>query len=126
MITLLETIDSVYSFTPDNNVSFGIVDKFVTENNNKKSDTQGFMRKIQVGDTRIKCQATFTGTKSQIENNIYPMLTYPFSVNITFDRNIPTKTVATMNAVIEDYELSQEFKDGDEQEISIVFTEVLT
>ena len=126
MITSIITIDSVYSFTPNYDTSFAILDEFILQNNNIKADTQGFLRKIQVGYNRIQAVSTIKGTKADLEANMFPMLTYSLPVTVTFDRNILTKTISYMTCVIEGMRLLQEFDNGNEQEYEIILTEVLS
>ena len=125
MITQLRSSDSVYIFTPNFSTSFLDIDKMYIENNNQKSDTQGFLRKIQIGDNRVVIECTAKGTKTEIESNLLPQLTYPLTCFVTLDRTIMTKSVMTMECVIDDYFVEQEFDDGNEYEVKIKLIEVL-
>lgn len=125
MITELRTDDSAIIFTPNYSTSFFDIDRMYTQNNNVKSDTQGFMRKVQIGDTRVVIECTAKGTKAEIETTLLLMLTYPLTCQVTLDRNIMTKSVSSMECVIDDYEVIQEFDDGNEYEVKLILIEVL-
>lgn len=123
---ILTTADSVYTYSlaasegdPTAQISFEY------DSNIKTADTQGFLRKVQKGRYRIRATVTIMDTKSRIEANVLPMWQYPQSVNVTFDRNIPGKSTATGEFVMEAYKILQEFDAGAMQEVELQFTEVL-
>lgn len=122
----VRTSDSVYSYDVADsaecktaNISFGI------ENNNVKSDTQGFLRKIQQGNTRINAKVILADSKARFESIIFPMLTYQDDLVCVFDRNIPLRTSDTANMVMEGYRVLQEFDDANAYEVELELTEVL-
>ena len=122
----IDTVDGQYTYT--SNPQYGYPDfKWKVINNNKVSDTQGFLRKVEKGDSRIAVEIYITDTKANIEANLYPMLTYPSNINVTFDRTIPTKTTSTATFTFEDYEIKDEFTDGGVLQylVTIKITEVL-
>ena len=119
----IETLDGAHTYEVPNGKTAGV--QFKIQNNNRKSDTQGYLRKVQTGKYRVQAKVTFVDTKTRIEEYILPMLIYPDSVKCTFDRKIPTRNLYTGTFVLEDWTLEQEFGDDDDQEITIVLTEVV-
>ena len=99
---------------------------FNIENNNVKANTQGFLRKVQIGKQRVTASVTLVDTKANIEANLIPQLVYPDDVSVTFDRNIVTKSTATATFVIENIRYLQELGyNGADQEVEINLTEVI-
>jgi len=122
---IIRTSDNVYSYNSLESEECKTVNvTFEIENNNVKSDTQGFLRKVQIGEKRIKAVVTLVDSKVRIENNLYPMLTYADDVVCTFDRNIPLRYSNSGIFVIEDIKILQELPD-EVHEISIELTEVI-
>lgn len=123
---IITTSDSVYTY----DVNASQADQtaqisFEYDSNIKTADTQGFLRKVQKGRYRIRAVVSVMDTKARIEAALLPMWQYPQTVNVTFDRNIPGKSTATGEFVMEDYRIKQEFDGGTMQEIEMQFTEVL-
>ena len=125
MITEIRTTDDVLIWTPDYVTGFGILDDWNHENNNSRADTQGFMIKIQIGEVRVKAKVTIKDTKTNIETYILPLLTYPTSIKVTFDRNIIGKTTTQATFAITDYQIVEEFDNGEERQVQMILTEVL-
>lgn len=120
----ITTTDSQYTYTALTNNGGEAIDEWQIKNNNKVSDTQGFLRKVEKGDTRVECLVSLTDTKTNLETNVIPMLTYPTNVNVTFDRNILGKTTNTGEFTFEDLTVRDEFP-NDEMQIQIKLVEVI-
>jgi len=120
----IETTDSVYSYDVSQSTGKTANISFEIDDNASFSDTQGYLRKKQIGDKRVKAKVTLVDTKTRIENNIYPMIDYQSNVNCTFDRNIPLQNDATATFVLEKVRLIQELA-GNEHEIELNLTEVI-
>ena len=120
----IATLDGQYSYTSRLDTPATIKQKIV--NNNQETNTQGFLRKVQVGRRRVEIEISIDDTKSNIETNILPMLTYPDSVQVTIDRNFLGRTVKTIEMVIDDYDYQElgENETGDGI-ISLKLVEVL-
>jgi hypothetical protein len=122
----ITTTDSAYTYTADNATGQEVIERWAIQNNNKTSDTQGFLRKTEKGDTRVAVVMSLTDAKTTLETNVLPMLTYPTNVSCTFNRNIPGKTTNSGTFTFEDYSIVQEFDDGSDMEIEIKLTEVIS
>jgi hypothetical protein len=121
----LATEDGAYTYTNDM-----VNDKyhdalFRIENNNKKTNTQGYLIKVQKGDRRIRATVDLADTAENLEANLFPMLTYQATLNCTFDRNILTRGTNTGKFELTDMELLQEFENGTILEIKLTLTEVI-
>jgi len=125
MSFIITTVDDFYTYTALTSDGGAVVDEWEIENDNKKSNTQGFMRKVEKGRTRAKARVSIADSKSNLESVVLKMLTYPANVAVTFPRNIPGKTTNVGEFVMEDYKIVREFNDGNDQEIIIILTEVL-
>lgn len=121
----LTTTDSAYTYTALTSDGGDVIESWQIKNNNKASDTQGFLRKVEKGDIRVECIVSLADSKTNLEANVLPMLTYPTNVNVTFNRNILGKSTATGEFTIEDYTIENEFNDGNSMEIRIKLVEVL-
>jgi hypothetical protein len=97
----IATMDGTYTYTSRNDTPATV--KQDIKNNNQYTDTQGFLRKVQVGRKRAEITVQVDDTKESIEDNILPMLTYPDSVSVTIDRNFLNRNVKTLEMVITDY-----------------------
>lgn len=118
----VKTVDSAYTYERD--IPATIVQS--PEDNSRKSNTQGFLFKKQVGQKRVRITATIEDTKTNIEANLIPQLTHPTSVELTIDRNILFTTATTGEFVIDDYDMPEEFDDGETQLMRIKFVQVIT
>ena len=118
----LATTDGAYTFTTTTPATV----QQSPVNNNKLSNTQGFLIKQQVGRVRVEMSCTLNATKTNVETNLLPQITYPQSVNVTIDRNILGKTTNTMTGVIASYDISDEFDEGNEYLVTLKIIEVLT
>ena len=125
----MSTTDSEYSYTARTSGGGAVINRWKLGNNNKTSDTQGYLRKVEKGDTRVECLVSLTDTKDNLETNVIPMLTYPTNVNVTFPRTILSKSTNTGTFAFEDLEITEEFPDegnGEEMEIQIKLVEVIS
>jgi len=126
MSTILTTTDSAYTYTAITNNGGAVIKDWQIKNNNKVSNTQGFLVKVEKGEKRVELVLSLADTKTNLETNVLPMLGYPTNINVTLDRNIPSKTVKTGLFAMVDYEMVNEFSEGLEQEIEIKIIEVLS
>jgi hypothetical protein len=118
---IITTTDSEYTYnSPD---AVGI--KFNPKTNNKTSDTQGFLPKVQKGKLRYEPSVTLKVTRANYETIFLPMLEYSSDVNVTFDREIPGRNTATGRFIFYSMNIEKEFDGGLEYEISIRLKEVL-
>lgn len=102
---VIATTDGTYTYTSRNNTPATV--KQSIRNNNKYTDTQGFLVKAQVGRKRAEISIQVEDTKANIETNILPMLTYPMNVNVTIDRNFIVRSVKTVEMVITAYDYDE-------------------
>jgi len=119
----IETTDAEYSYTAVTGQD--VISNWTIKNNNKTSETQGYLIKVEKGDTRSEAIVSLTDTKTNLESNVLPMLTYPTNVSVTFDRNIPGRSTSSGTFAFSDYVIKQEFP-NDEQEIEIKLIEVIS
>lgn len=117
----IRTVDSAYDYS--DSLPATVKQSFKT--NLQTSDTQGFMIKRQAGRQRVELTLNITGTKSAIEAQLLPQLNYPSDSFVTIDRNILGKSTATMRAVISEYDVREEFADGNEMSVDLTCIEVL-
>lgn len=114
----ISTTDSKYTYTSRNNTPATVSQKLV--NNNSKSNTQGFLRKVQVGRYRAEMSVSVDDSKTNIETNLLPMLTYPVSVTVTIDRNILGRNSKSAEFVIEDYDIPDELGGSDDDNADMI------
>ncbi len=126
MSFIITTIDSAYTYTALTTDGGDVIEQWQIKNNNKASDTQGFLRKVEKGDTRIESIVSLTDSKTNLETNVLPMLTYPTNVTVTFNRNILGKTTNVGTFTIEDLTVVNEFNNGADMEITIKLVEVVS
>ena len=119
----IATIDNVDSYTSNGTTASY---RFEPENNNKLTDTQGFLRKKQIGEQRTKMSVNTVVTRSLFENTLSAILVYPSDVNVTTDRRIPTLEATIGRFTFENLDIVQEFDDGAIYEIDMKFTEILS
>lgn len=122
----IETSDGVYSYqSPSPGQT-----KFPMDNNNKFADTQGFLRKKQNGQNRMRSETLIEVSRGTYENTIAPMLIYGDTVEITHERNIPLRGTNIGTFVLESAPITKAFdSDGGDDgmgEMKIVATEVIT
>lgn len=127
MSFICTTTDSEYSYTAPTDSSGGnVIKEWQVKNNNKVSSTQGFVVKVEKGESRVEMIVSVCDSKTNLDTNLFPQLTYPTNVDVTLNRNIPTKTTNIATFAIVDYQIVNEFNNGEEQEVEIKFIEVLT
>jgi len=117
---IIASTDSTYSYT--STIPVGYV--FTPQSNNSFGNTQGFLRKKQIGKSRVKATVVLMVSVSDYEQTLIPMLSYATNVNVTFDRVIPASGVTTKEFTFETLALKQIFPD-DTYEIQIELIEVL-
>lgn len=118
------TTDSTYSYTaPDQGE---VIKEWKTANNNKVSNTQGFLVKVEKGTSRVEMVMSITDTKANLDANLFPQLTYPTNVTLTLNRNIPTQSTNTGEFAVVDYQIVNEFNNGLEQEVEVKYIEVIS
>jgi len=120
----METIDAAFSYTPSNNLPATVTQTI--QDNNKITNTQGFLIKKQIGEKRAALSLIINDTKTNLETNLLPQLTHPTSVKVTIDRNILGSSATVGEFVITDYAISDEFDEGNLQLVTIKVTEVIT
>ena len=125
MSFIITTTDNQFTYTALTSDGGAVIESWQIKNNNKASNTQGFLRKIEKGDIRVECVISLTDFKANLEANVLPMLTFPANVTVTFNRNIPGKITKTGIFTMEDYTIKREFNNGAEMEIDIKLVEVI-
>lgn len=125
MSFIMTTTDSSYTYTALTSDGGDVIEQWQIKNNNKTADTQGFLRKVEKGEIRVECIVSLADSKTNLEASVLPMLTYPTNVNVTFNRNILSKSTNSGEFTIEDYTVEREFNDGNDMEIRIKLVEVL-
>jgi hypothetical protein len=118
------TTDSQYTYTAPTDAE--VIKEWKIRNNNKVSDTQGFLVKVEKGQTRVELIMSIADTKANLDTYLLPQLTYPSNVTLTLNRNIPSKSTNTGTFAVVDYVLVNEFNDGTEQEVEVKYVEVLS
>jgi hypothetical protein len=124
---IISTTDNQYSYnalTQTNVKSKTAEIKFRPVNNNATSITQGFFPKVQKGTNRIDATVILIVSNTDYENIFIPMLVYPSNVNVTFDRNIPSKTTPTQVMTFDKMRIVRELPDT-EYEIELTLREVI-
>ena len=124
MSFIITTLDSEYTYTALTSNGGEVIEQWDIKNNNKESDTQGFLHKVEKGETRVETLVSLTDSKANLIP-ILTMLTYPSNVNVTFNRNILGKTTNQGEFTMSDLSVKQEFNDGNDMEIVIKLIEVL-
>ena len=117
---IITSTDSEYTYT--SSIPVGIV--FTPQNNASFANTQGYLRKKQVGKSRVQAMVTLLVSVSDYETTFIPSLAYASNFNVTFDRVIPSRGTATGEFVFETMAIKKEFGDST-YEIEIRLTEVL-
>lgn len=121
----ITTIDDEFTYTATSDKE--VIDQWVIKNNNKTSTTQGYLIKIEKGETRVESLVSLTDTKLNLETNLIPMLTYPANVTVTFNRNILGKQTKTGTFAFADLKIQNEFDNGaEEMEVQIKLIEVIS
>ena len=117
----IRTIDNAYSYT--STIPVGI--SMDMGNNSGKSDTQGFLRKVQKGQNRYSIEIVMKITDKILQNTMIPMLDYNDDVYIVLDRNMPGRGTTDGTFTFEDLKILQEFYSGGswEYEIKMKFIE---
>ena len=120
----MSTIDGQHTYSSRNDTPATIVQKL--KNNNKYSDTQGFLAKTQVGRYRCEMTCELDDTKANIEADLLPMLIYPVNVEVTIDRNILGLNKKSGEFIISDYVIEElgENESGD-QVVKLELTQVI-
>ena len=122
----IATEDAVYSYDSTESVEAKTVTiRYNLDDNASFSNTQGYLRKKQIGNKRVKARVILSDSKSRFESLIFPMIDYQDNVSCTFDRNIPFRATATMTMVLEKVNILQEFDNGTAEEIELILTEVI-
>ena len=105
------TEDGVYNYINNTNSTDKYTDQeyFKNEHNNKTANTQGFLIKVQKGNERMRATVQLADTLAAINANLYPMLTYPDSLNVTFHRDIPFRGTNTGKFEMIDFDIVKEF-----------------
>jgi hypothetical protein len=87
----ITTEDGIYNYTNNGVFSdqYTNQEKFSSNNNNKTANTQGYLIKVQKGNERLSCKVQMADLLSNIEDNLYPILTHASTCNVTFNRAIP-------------------------------------
>ena len=119
----IETTDGVYSYS--NTDQPGQI-RFTLQNNNQFSDTQGYLRKTQKGQTRIRANILLGVTRAQYEDTFIPMFKYNDNVEVTFERNIPGNDSSSGVFVFENLRITREFDNGNNYEIELILTEIIS
>lgn len=119
------TTDSTYTYTSPNSGEGEVIKEWQVINNNKVSNTQGFIVKVEKGVSRVELVMSIMDTKANLDANLFPQLTYPTNVTLTLNRNIPTKATNTATFAVVDYSIVNEFNDGLDQEVEVKYIEVL-
>ena len=117
------TTDSQYTYTAPTDGE--VIKEWKTSNNNKVSNTQGFLIKVEKGTSRVEIVMSITDTKANLDANLFPQLTYPTNVSLTLNRNIPTQSTNTGTFAVVDYQIVNEFP-NDEQEVEVKYVEVIS
>lgn len=118
----VKTTDDVYTYTSTSRTaSF----RFEIQTNNKTADTQGYLRKIQKGASRVRAIVDHEFSQNDYENTMIPMLTYPSNVRLSADRNIPGTNSTGAEFTFESMKIVRELE-GPEYGIEMTFVEVLS
>ena len=119
---IIETVDAAYTYTSTIPAGF----RFEPEMNKRTANTQGNLRKVQKGDSRMRTTVVVKVSQADYEDTIIPMWEYSEDVNVTFDRNIPGRGTDTGRFTFEDLKILREFNEsGYEYEIQLNLVEVL-
>ena len=124
---IIATTDGTYSYnslTQTNTPSKVAQITFDHEDNNSYSDTQGFLIKKQVGVNRVRARVNLILARADYEYTFIPMNVYDDTVEVTFDRNIPSKNSVSGRFVMGKPKIKQELPDN-EYEIEFDLTEVI-
>jgi hypothetical protein len=107
----LVTEDSVYSYSNSGVSGDQYTDQeyFKNTNNIKTANTQGFLIKVQKGDDRMTARVKLADSESNITTNLYPMLNYPSTLNVTFERSVPFRSTQTLKMEMVDLKILKEF-----------------
>lgn len=116
----ITTTDSLYTYAtaaPDV--------KFKKQNNNKTSNTQGFLIKVQKGEARISATVEITAPATALNDNIYPMETHPYPVNVSFEENIPTRSTNIGKFALTGIDLVRQFENGLSASVKLNLVEII-
>ncbi len=125
----LTTEDALFSYTNsfggsgDNEKSHSPT--FTIDHNVQNSTTQGNFIKTQKGNHRMIAVVHIGDSTASIEANLFPMLNHASTIDVTFDRNIPTRGTPSAKFEMVDYQILQEFNGGAAQEVEIRLIEVI-
>jgi len=125
---IIQSSDGTYTYnslTAGNGGCKTATISFSNEANNKFSDTQGFLRKKQVGRNRVKVSVDLVVAQTDYENIFIPLDVYQDTVECTFDRNIPGKTSTQGTFILEKIAVKKELP-GPTYNIELSLTEKIS
>ena len=121
----IRTVDSEYTWNSDSAVNKTGSVIFDDESNNSNSETQGFLNKKQIGQSRTVARFSTILTQEDYEEIFIPGLTYDDDWVVTFDRHIPSTGTSTGTFSFEDIrKLRDDLADG-YNEVEMLFREII-
>jgi hypothetical protein len=121
----IESEDAVYSWDSDDAINKTASVIFQDESNNSFSDTQGFLRKKQIGQSRNTAIMSMVVSQSDYEDIFIPGLTHDSNWTIKFDRLIPSTGTSTGTFSYEDLRTSRDDLADGNTSIEIFLREVI-